>query len=361
MNKHLQNERGAALMVTLGVVAILLTLALRLAQLTGDAALHTSAKNDRLAAGELALSGIHLAMLILARDAADNDTDSLQEAWADPDTIQQAVKDLGIDAGSLDLTISDELGKIQLNALLKQFPGHEINTDQQALLERFLLLSLPSNRKDGSGGPAEIVNAIKDWLDSKDDDAVTGLSGAESDYYQALDPPRPCANGPFGRVEDLLNVKGMAKEVLTGPEDKPLELGEIFTVYGMSDLKNEGRYTFPGKININTAPLPVIAALLPEGKEDLAENLAAYREERPGRQAPYTHILEPGWWEKAMVFTEKEKAAFDRKITYSSHIFRADCKAVVNHSRVRLSGVIQREKEKETGKWISRMIQLERP
>jgi len=61
--------------------------------------------------------------------------------------------------------------------------------------------------------PSAIINSIKDWLDSGDDDAITGLSGAESAYYQDLDPPYPCRNGPFPHLGELALLKGVTAEL----------------------------------------------------------------------------------------------------------------------------------------------------
>ncbi len=48
-----------------------------------------------------------------------------------------------------------------------------------------------------------IINSLKDWLDSGDDDAITGLSGAESDYYEGLEPPYSCKNGPMDNLGEV--------------------------------------------------------------------------------------------------------------------------------------------------------------
>jgi len=62
--------------------------------------------------------------------------------------------------------------------------------------------------------PTAIINSLKDWLDSGDDDAITGLSGAESSYYQSLDIPYPCKNGPVLHVGELALIKGIIPELL---------------------------------------------------------------------------------------------------------------------------------------------------
>ncbi|WP_172683931.1 type II secretion system protein GspK [Desulfosarcina cetonica] len=51
--------------------------------------------------------------------------------------------------------------------------------------------------------PNMIINSLKDWLDSGDDDAITGLSGAESDYYEGLEPPYSCKNGPMDNLGEV--------------------------------------------------------------------------------------------------------------------------------------------------------------
>ena len=44
--------------------------------------------------------------------------------WADPDALSYAVQILSLEEGSLSLAIRDEMGKIQINALIDGYPGH---------------------------------------------------------------------------------------------------------------------------------------------------------------------------------------------------------------------------------------------
>ena len=348
------NESGIALVTTLGVVAVLLVAATQIGRLTGDAALQTRAENDLFSAGEQAMSGIHLGMLVLSRDAADNTTDSVQEVWSDPDKLSEMVAALGFKTGSMTLAISDEMGKIQLNAQLREFPGSEANAGQQEILARFFNLARKSQGDDDVEDGRELVNAVKDWLDTNDDDAVTGLSGAESDYYQSLENSYPCANGPFNQVSELYNVKGMERE------NPDLELGNFFTAYGLADIKNDlGRFTYTGKININTAPIEVVAALLPEGRDHLAEDLVAFREHRASDEEQYSNLLEPGWFDKVIELSGNEKTAFTSNITYASHVFRITCKVRQEGVSASVSAVVKREKSKQSGKWACRILQME--
>lgn len=364
-----RNQKGVALIATIAVVAILCVVALEAGRLAKQAASGTIAENDMFAAREMAMSGIHLAMMILAVDAGDNEIDSIQETWADPEQIAQAVAAMGFDPADLSLKLSDEMGKLQLNALLKYFPGNEPNDAQMVILERFLTLAAPENMPEEAGSAVEIVNALKDWLDSKDNDAITGLTGAESNYYESLDVPYTCTNGPFRHISELFLVKGVVGAILSpsyisqGMDGSILaDVKDMFTVYGLlqdQDSK-ENRFSFSGTVNINTAPVAVLAAILPDGRDANAQDLADYRSDKASLGQEYTHILESGWFEDVIALSDDEKKVFEKMITYSSRVFSVNCTAKKNGYHVTLHAVIKREKQDMTGKWTCRILQMER-
>ncbi|MGD9686033.1 MAG: general secretion pathway protein GspK [Desulfobacter sp.] len=369
VNSIYRNQKGMALIATIAVVAILCVVALEAGRLAKQAASGTIAENDMFAAREMAMSGIHLAMMILAMDGADNEIDSIQEPWADPEQISLAVAAMGLNPENVSLKISDEMGKLQLNALLKQFPGNDFNDAQVVLLERFLTLAAPEDKSDGAGSAVEIVNALKDWLDSMDDDTITGLTGAESNYYESLDVPYTCANGPLRHISELFLVKGGVDAILSPSyisqgmdESIQADIKDMFTVYGLSEVHNsqENRFSFSGTVNINTAPVAVLAALLPEGRDLNAQDLADYRSEKASLGREYIHTLESGWFEDVIALSDNEKKAFEKVITYSSSVFRADCTAKKNGYQVTLRAVMKREKQDMTGKWSCRILQMER-
>ena len=140
MNKILQNKKGAALVVTLAIVSILVAAALELGRFTGKSAMATLKEKDMFQAEQYAFSGINLARLILCEDAAKNRVDSIQEPWADSDILFQAVTEMGLARENLTIKITDELSKIQVNAMVKEFPGNLPNFDQIRIWERFLQL-----------------------------------------------------------------------------------------------------------------------------------------------------------------------------------------------------------------------------
>jgi type II secretory pathway component PulK len=96
------------------------------------------------------------------------------------------------------LGVTDEAGKINLNALLK--------IDSTGNKAHDLLMTLPNMTED-------VADSIIDWLDPDD---TPRTSGAENDYYQALSPPYSCKNGPLDSLEELLLVKGVTPQLLFG-------------------------------------------------------------------------------------------------------------------------------------------------
>ena len=113
--------------------------------------------------------------------------------------------------------------------------------------------------------------SILDWIDADDE---TSPDGAETDHYQRLEPSYVSKNKPCLALRELLFLRGMTYGAYMGEdinrksalddnerdgllrpppdnEDNVLQMGlvDIFTVYG------------DGRININTAPREVLAAL----------------------------------------------------------------------------------------------------
>ena len=220
--KRWKNNRGVALLITLSIIAILVTVGLQLNKKTRATVDAAAAQKDRFTLTQMATGAINIAMAMLVKDAIETKVDSVQEDWADPEKIEEMLEEIPFDDGKVSILISDELSRIQVNALVDFPEGMKFNATQQALWQRFSenLLKLYKETEDVSEmeetNPETIINSIKDWLDSKDDDAVTGLSGAESDYYMGLDPPYKCKNGPFAHIGEVALVKGIPPELFNG-------------------------------------------------------------------------------------------------------------------------------------------------
>lgn len=152
---------------------------------------------------------------------------------------------------SFEYTITDEDSKLNINtASLEQL--------------KFLLdnVGIDSTEVD------TIADSIIDWRDTNED---FHLNGAEEDYYQSLEQPYSCKDGPFDSVEELLLVKGMTPALLYGSKgDEETEATEgIAKYFTVNEI---------GSININTAPEIVLQTVL--GPE-VAGNIIIQRETAP--------------------------------------------------------------------------------
>lgn len=366
LNKLFNNEKGIGLVVSLAITAVLFVAALQVVRLAGESAIPSMQEKHRFQAYQSALSGINIAKLLLTEDGEQNSVDSVQDIWADENKIARVISASGMDI--LEIKIIDELSKIQVNALLEQFAGSKFNNDQHRIWENLLYLRFSSDKSVDKRDPRLIINSIKDWLDSNDDDAMTGLLSAESDYYQDLDMPYECANGQLNHIDELFNIRGITKELLrvqimdenNDVQFIDIDLDDVFTVYGMDDKrKKEGSYSFQGKVNINTAPVEVLAALLPQGDEELSIDLVEYREQKDENDA-FVNSLEKGWYKNIIKFSGEKEKRFERTIRYSSNIFKVVCKAKHKQAIVKLAAFLKREKDKKTNKWVTRTLNMER-
>jgi general secretion pathway protein K len=343
------NNRGAALLITLTIITLLIASALELNRRGRTAVVFTAVARDRITLSHMASSGIDIAMAILVKDKKESDTDSLQEDWADSEKINEILGDIPFESGNVKVKISDELGRIQVNALLKSSGGHEINSLQAQLWDRFLRL-VPRDESEDESYPTSVINSVKDWLDSNDDDLITGLVGAESDYYQAFDPPYSCRNGPVFDLDELLLVKGVTPDIYYGIVQAP-SISPYMTIWGMND--ESGKYE--GKININTAELPVITSLLPSEREDLAEAIYDYR--RVTSDSNYVYDLSHAKWNWYKEVPGCKDLDIDSDlIRISSDFFRIESTSTLNEMKMTVTAVVHREKDKKTNKWKCKIL-----
>jgi general secretion pathway protein K len=352
MVKTVGNNRGIALLLVISVTTILIATALEYNRRARFAVLSAAASRDRLTLSQMAASGIHAAMALLAKDRAESNIDSLQEDWADPEKINELLGEMPFDDGTLSVSISDEMGRIQINALVTFPDSRNFNNSQLQLLERYLNSMRDATEEiPEDSQPTAIINSLKDWLDSGDDEAITGLSGAESAYYQDLSPPYQSRNGPIADINDLLLIKGITPELFYGSTDKP-GMADVLTVYGMTPGAGTS-FTFTGKININTAELPVLVSMLPSENEDVALAFFEWRQEAAsGKDAP--DLSDPAWYKNIAGFSAMNLDT--NLITTASDLFRITSAAKVNDFALATTAVVQRLKSKTTGKWYCKIL-----
>jgi len=347
----LGNRRGVAILVAIGVVAVLLTAGLALNRRIRSSVTGALLARERVVLSEMAVSGVHAAMVMLINDRKENDTDTLQEDWANPEKVAEMMGLIPYDEGHVDVRITDERGKIQVNALVKFPEGQQFSASQRFLWERLLdqVFSLFEAVPDSD--PNMIINSLKDWMDSGDDEAITGLSGAESDYYEGLEPPYQCKNGPFDHLGEVALVQGITPELFAGAGGAA-GLSSLLTVHGVSAV-GDGRFTYDGKINLSTADVAVLAALLPSENSDLAEALADYRVAKADET--YTNTITNAGWYKNVPGAGGIAISPDL-VTVSSDLFRIVSTATRNERTTTVNMVVQRVKEEDTGRWICKTL-----
>ena len=352
--KLARNNRGIALLITISVTTILVATALEYNRRARFEVLSTASVRDRMTLSYMASSGVHAAMALLIKDKAESNFDSLQEDWANPEKIDEILQEIPFDNGKLSVVITDELAKIQVNALVMFPDSSQFNESQVMIWERILNVIGNEDDLQNDSTPTAIVNSVKDWLDSGDDDATTGLSGAESSYYGEQDPPYKSRNGPIADLSELLLIKGITPQLYYGTKDAP-GLANYMTVHGLA-VGAGTSFNWPGRININTADVPVLAALLGSENQDLAQVVYDYRQELAAEKV--VHDFSSLQWYKNIAGLS-DVTIDSRLITTSSDVFRIRSTASINEIQSSVIAVVQRVQNPESGKWSCKVLSWE--
>ncbi|MGB9082253.1 MAG: type II secretion system minor pseudopilin GspK [Desulfuromonadaceae bacterium] len=238
MTGRLKNESGFALILTLVVTALMVAVVIEMIhQVYVDTSLSRGFR-DGQQASILAESGVTGAAALLNVGLANQTYTSLSDRWATPLKLED-------EAGSLEITISEESSKININDLLIQPKTLEA---LQRLGTRLQL-------------PGEIWSAVADWVDSDD---LPRSGGAESSYYSTLKPPYKARNNKLLTLTELSLVRGVTPEVLG-------KLRPYLTTF------SEEANSPLSRININTAPKEVLAALDELVDDRMAEQIIEER------------------------------------------------------------------------------------
>ncbi|MCF8055897.1 MAG: general secretion pathway protein GspK [Desulfocapsa sp.] len=311
------NQKGMALLLTISLVSVLAIVTLRFSQTMRQEYIVSAGLKNSVRLGEMARSGVTIAEEILLLDRQDNSYDSLHDSWA-----LLADEDLTslFEQGSLKVSVADETGKFQINAMVirkrkdsnktdettNPDDGGDGDADGEGNVDGEGNIDGEGNSEEGEGkkklteeekqkqresdvrnilwrllreepflvedGDARgIIDSLIDWIDSGDADGEEEY-GAEDSYYQSLDPPYSCKNGPIESIEELLLVKGFSRELLYGTEETP-PLAPLLTALG-----NDGR------ININTAGPSLLQALAFDLDKGTVEAMISFREDENNKE-----------------------------------------------------------------------------
>lgn len=256
---------------------------------------------------------------ILQRDAKDNRHDSLDEIWAEPQTLP-------VENGAIAGVVIDATSRFNLNNLgvsdnrVPTGTGAERITAFQR--QQRLFVRMIENIEDGPqliSNPQQLAEAIRDWIDP--DQMPTGGGREDSDYL-ILEPQRRAANRPMSTVTELRTVLDSLYDPRT---DDARKVYQLLLPY-VTALPVEG----VTPINVNTAEGPLLMALSPNSSK-LAQ-FSAQRKEKPLKLA-------------SELTTELEldpNEADPNLVSVSTSLFQLRMQAVVGQGRVALYSLIFR-------------------
>jgi general secretion pathway protein K len=170
-----------------------------------------------------------------------------------------------------------------------------INTANESVLQQALMVMGVD-----AGQMTPTINAILDWIDPDDH---TRVQGAESEFYQALNPPYYAKNGPIDDLSELLLIKGAA-DLYAGvpPEERgPPPFNPHASRFGAGappmqglavGLTNIFTPLSDGRINLNTASAEVLQ-ILPGMTPEIAQGIVSARsgeDDGSGLMGPYRNV-----------------------------------------------------------------------
>lgn len=239
----MRNQRGAAVIAAMLVVALVAVVTTTLLSRQSQALTRVQATLTRAQATQYATTGLQWARGILADDAKRGPVDHLGEGWA------RTLSALPVDDALVGGRISDAQGRYNLNNLVRN------NAVSQADIQLFrrLLEKLGLNQ--------DLAYATADWIDP--DSEVGNAAGAEDAFYLALKQPYRAANRQLQSVDELIRVRGYTTETLRKLKPYVSALPAIT------------------RINLNTADEVLIAAAIPELDANDRAKLMKERESKP--------------------------------------------------------------------------------
>lgn len=301
----LGNQRGIVLIAVLALVAATAVIVFEIQRQSRGSKLRSASLQERYQLNEMATSAVHFGMAVLAEDKKHSVADSINERWADAQRLSEWIERSAFETGKTRLRITDELSKIQVNAIVDdRAPG------RVAVIQK--------NLWDGMLNQFEILESDRD-----------ARLGRLSSLSQRV------ARSPLASLDDLTTVHEWSI-LLIQLSSRPDGWREYLTVYGQA---RPGYLPYSGTININTAGAVVLASLIPEQSRVLADRLVAYRGSLAGDTAD--EILQNATWYKMVPGCEHLNLD-QRLISIRSDIFRIHAVSEHNGRQTAIVAIIQR-------------------
>ncbi|MFH1756970.1 MAG: type II secretion system minor pseudopilin GspK [Pseudomonadota bacterium] len=301
------NQRGVAMVLTLLILTLLVVTGLELNRAMRVEANLAGNFRDLTQASYIAQSGVEIARALIQED--EPSYDALDERWAQFAILAVFSSQL-FNEGHFAGQITDEGAKFNPNGLIDSYGIENLKKKNQ--MERLLAIL---------GHDPQKIDAVLDWLDP--DDHKRPL-GAEREYYMNLKRPYAPKNGPLDSWGEFLLIKEADIATFFGTDERE-GLGKYLTIY--SD----------GKININTASIPVLMSLSPRVDQSMAQAVLDYRTEKPFRQNEDLRSV-PGW---GQIYAE-----ISSEITVRSNFFSIGVLGYYRDALAAVQTVVKREGRK---------------
>lgn len=331
---------GLALLLVVGVVAVLVALVLHFHAVSADRLRLAGTVTERTRALALARSAVLLTWEVLADDRRPFFTlpatagDRFQQEQERLSDLERAYLWLdatsrtpaALEGGKIAVDLTDDMGRVSLNRTTAGALS--------ALIQRLGIMKRDVTDIVGKGlrrdKSREMACALVDWRDA--DSAVEAGLGAEEPHYRALNLPYRPRNGPVPCAGELMLIRDFDRDVLDGPsvqaEDETTQspLLPYVTPFGAG-----------AQVNVNTAPAPVIRSL-PGIHESAAGGAVAdaLLANRPFRSMSEVRdivtTLDPGVWNTLFP-----------SVTLTSNRFRIRVSAWVGASRASMETVLLKQ------------------
>lgn len=236
-----RRQKGVAIITALLVVMLAASIAAFLLSQQSHALTRTARATERAQALLFAPATLDYARSLISN--LPKDQVDLSQPWV------QGLRAISVDGAMASGLLRDEAGLFNLNNLVTD-DGKASEPDVQVFAR--LLSSLKLN--------PDLANALTDWID-RDDEPRAG--GAENGTYFSQASPARSANQRMMFVDELIRVRGF--DVAT--------INRLRTFVTALPART--------KINFNTAPQEVLAAVLPEFPADELATLVRVRVTRP--------------------------------------------------------------------------------
>lgn len=301
----MKKQQGIALITILMMVALATIIAATIAKrqsYTNESTAYLMRQNQAM---YYAKSAETFFSELLVQDAeSEPKVDYLQENWAKP------MPGFPVDGGIVSGQIIDESGKFNLNSLLNEngSPNKEARLFFENLLKRVNL-------------NPDLSQAVIDWQDK--DDLTIGPMGAESDYYMGLPEPYLAANTIFHHKEELKQVRGFEANQYDLIAPYITAIPSITT-----------------KININTAPAMVLAAMDERLDVNNIQNLLNMKQSN----MEYFENTNALWKSSPFdTITPENKKIFESLLDVKSTFFKAQIEVLLFERKRQFTSYLMRE------------------